>query len=81
MNFPSPDKYNVRNDSSWKKDMQVKIKSRILYFYDEDILKQKHCISPQTYLPSTKIQENCRFNNITFGKGDRSPNENPCISI
>jgi hypothetical protein len=55
--------------------MQVTIKSRQMFFYDEDIAKAKHCISPQTYLPSTKMVENNRYDNITFGVGKRSPNE------
>lgn len=46
-----------------------------MFFYDEDIAKQKHCISPQKYLPATKIVENNRFTRITFGIGNRSPNE------
>jgi hypothetical protein len=49
-------------------------------FYDDDLMKSKHCISPQTYLPDTKIVEINRFRNISvsFGKGERSPNINPC---
>ena len=47
---------------------------------DEDLAKQKHCISPQKYLPSTKIQQSWRFNKITFGIGGRSPNEITCIN-
>lgn len=49
--------------------MQTTLKSRKLFFYDEDVNKSKHCISPQTYLPSTKLQENTRFSGISFGKG------------
>jgi hypothetical protein len=39
---------------------------------------KSHCISPQKYFPITKSVENSRFNKITFGKGTRTPNENPC---
>jgi len=38
---------------------------------DIDMKQQKHCISPQKYLPSTKTQEITRFNSTSFGKGDR----------
>jgi hypothetical protein len=47
-----------------------------MFFYDEDLAKQKHCVSPQKYLPSTKIVQNLRFTNITFGCGNRSQSEN-----
>lgn len=56
----------------WEKDLQTTIKSRKMIFYDEDVTKSKHCISPQTYLPPTKLQENNRFSGISFGKGLRS---------
>lgn len=58
--------------------MPVKLKSRLMFFYDEDIAKQKHCISPQKYFPSTKLEQNLRFKNITFGIGKRTPNEITC---
>ena len=51
------------------------LKSRVMFFYDEDVAKQKHCISPQTYLPSTKQTENLRYTKIGFGYGGRTPNE------
>ena len=45
-------------------------------------MKQKeHCISPQTYLPSTKITENLRFTKVNFGFGERSPRENTCKKL
>jgi hypothetical protein len=47
-----------------------------MFFYDEDIQKSKHCVSPQKYNPSQRIVENWRYNNITFGIGGRSPNDN-----
>jgi hypothetical protein len=80
LNYPSPDKYNIRKEDSWKAKVPVTIKSRTKFFYDEDLKKFEHCISPQKYLPDTKIVENLRFRNlsISFGKGNRSPNANPC---
>lgn len=68
--FPGPGTYSSKN-KNWEKDMQTTIKSRKSIFYDDDLMKTKHCISPQTYLPATKIQENKRFSGITFGKGMR----------
>lgn len=46
-----------------------------MFFYDLDIAKQKHCVSPQKYLPSTKSLENLRFTKIGFGYGERSKND------
>jgi len=59
--------------------MQTVLKSRQVIFYDDDIKNSIHCISPQTYLPSTKIQQSHRFTKVTFGLGFRSPNINTCI--
>jgi hypothetical protein len=59
--------------------MPITIKSRQFFFYDEDLAKSTHCISPQKYLPDTKPIENARYRNITFGKGDRAGMDNPCI--
>lgn len=59
-----------------EKSLPIKLKSRIFYFYDEDLAKQKHCISPQTYLPSTKMEQSWRYTKLSFGKGNRSPSEN-----
>jgi len=52
-----------------------------MFFYDEDLRKQKHCISPQTYLPSTKSTENLRFTKIGFGIGKKISTPNECILI
>jgi hypothetical protein len=61
------------------KNSPVTIKSRTMFYYDEDLQKQKHCQSPQKYHPLTKIVENLRFTKIGFGYGKKSPNENMCI--
>jgi len=34
--------------------------------------QHEHCISPQKYYPSTKVNEITRFNKISFGKGERT---------
>jgi hypothetical protein len=77
--FPGPGAYDVIGNT-WKLDAPVSIKSRIMFFYDEDLMKQKHCISPQKYLPSTKIVENLRFTKIGFGMGTRTANDITCIN-
>jgi len=69
--FPGPGTYKVQKDF-WKEKQKNALKSRIMFFYDEDIQKKKHCISPQKYLPSTKLTENLRFTNVGFGFGLRS---------
>ena len=74
MKFPGPGAY-ANNDKKWDKDLQTTLKSRNSIFYDDDVMKSKHCISPQTYLPSTKILENSRFTGITFGKGLKMPKD------
>jgi hypothetical protein len=65
------------------KRLPVALKSRIKFFYgkvllisDDDVKQKEHCISPQTYLPKTKLTENLRFSQVIFGIGGRSPNEN-----
>jgi hypothetical protein len=53
-----------------------------MFFYDEDVIKSKHCISPQKYFPPTKLLENKRFSNITFPKSPRmSDDKNSKIYI
>jgi len=46
---------------------------------DEDLAKQKHCISPQKYNPSTKVEQILRFTKIGLGYGTKSSNEILCI--
>ena len=70
--FPGPGAYsNFGKDLKWNKDIPTTMKFRRSIFYDDDLMKSKHCISPQTYLPPTKIQENNRFSGISFGKGNK----------
>jgi hypothetical protein len=57
------------------KGCPIALKSRVMFFYDIDLAKQKHCVSPQKYLPSTKSVENLRFTKIGFGYGERSKND------
>ena len=62
-----------------KVDMPIKLKSRIKFFYDDEYQKRKHCVSMQRYHPSTKLEENLRFREITFGKGNKIPSENTSV--
>ena len=71
MRFPGPGSYSDKGSAKWNKDIGTVLKSRQSIFYDDDVMKSKHCISPQTYLPATKIQQNKRYSDITFGKGVR----------
>jgi hypothetical protein len=66
----------MRGSVSLTKGSPVSLKSRIMFFYDEDLAKQKHCVSPQKYLPNTKPVENMRYTKIGFGVGGRSANDN-----
>ena len=34
--------------------------------------QHEHCISPQKYYPSTKVNEITRFNKISSGKGEKT---------
>ena len=70
---PGPGSYSVKQLHT---DIPIKIKSRIGYFYDDDLKKAKYSVSMQRYHPNTILQENRRYRNITFGFGGRTPNEN-----
>lgn len=74
---PGPGTYNMQGDPN-KGHIPIVIKSRVRLFYEDDLAKQQHCLSPQKYHPLTKLEENLRYRNITFGYGNRSPSENPC---
>lgn len=73
--FPGPGTYKIPRTPKGS-DIPITIKSRRMFFYDEDIRKKKHTVSMQKYTPSLKLVQNSRFNSITFGIGKRTPNEN-----
>ena len=73
--FPGPGTYEVAK-SILETNIPIKMKSRLGFFYDDEIKKRKHCVSMQRYHPSTKLEENLRYRNIGFGIGGRMPNEN-----
>lgn len=39
-------------------------------------MQQKTIVSPQRYYPSNKLIDRSRYNNISLGKGERSPTDN-----
>lgn len=76
---PGPGTYLPTQTDNLDHKLPVKLKSRIMFFYgkstiilDEDIMKQKHCISPQKYLPSRKAVEPGRYRELSFGLGKRT---------
>ena len=73
--FPGPGTYKVTRENLLT-DIPIKLKSRLGFFYDDDLKKTKHCVSMQKYNPSTKLEQNLRYTSITFGVGGRTPNEN-----
>lgn len=75
---PGVGTYNVSSYPN-KKAIPIKIKSRLNFFYDDDLKKKKFTVSMQKYHPSLKLVLPCRYHNISFGLGTRTPNEN--ISI
>lgn len=75
---PGVGTYNVSSCPN-RNAIPIKIKSRLNFFYDDDIKKKKFTVSMQKYHPSLKLVFPCRYHNISFGLGTRVPNEN--ISI
>ena len=73
--YPGPGTYEVAK-SILETNIPIKLKSRLGFFYEDEIKKRKHCVSMQRYHPSTKLEENLRYRNIGFGIGGRIPNEN-----
>lgn len=69
MNYPGPGTYDYKEGMI--KNIPILIKSRTMFYYDEDVAKAKHCISPQKYLPSTRILQNLRYSKIGIGIGNR----------
>ena len=75
---PGVGSYNINLNNMTMK-IPIKIKSRICFFYDDDLKKRKHCVSMQKYSPKMSLVQGTRFHNITFGIGPRSPNENMSV--
>jgi hypothetical protein len=57
----------------------IQVRSRLMFYYDQELLEKKHCISPQKYLPSTKVQQILRYTTIGFGQGERTSTDNASV--
>ena len=67
---PGPGSYNtVRGGFSENEKIPIILKSRIKYFYADDIKRQEDIPSSHSYNPDFKLRKNNRYNSITFGKG------------
>lgn len=68
---PGVGSYNINENSKEREKINIILKSRLGFFYDDDIKMHKDSLSPQAYYVNDKVVNNLRFNNISFGKGDR----------
>ncbi len=66
----------MTDKSTEREKIGVTLKSRLSFFYDEDIKQKKYSVSPQQYTLIHNQVKNLRFNNITFGKGNRQADLN-----
>ena len=76
---PGPGAYNLKNNANMASGIPIKIKFRNGFYYDDDLKKKKHCVSMQKYHPNTKVEEDLRFQTISFGVGERTPNDNRAV--
>ena len=67
---PGPGQYESKDYKSFG-NIPILIKSRQLFFYDDDLKKKKYTVSMQRYSPNYKLAERRRFNAISFGIGER----------
>ena len=72
---PGVGTYNISSTPN-NKMIKIKLRSRLNFFYDDDLKKKKFTVSMQRYHPSFKLVQPSRYSNIIFGYGSRSPNEN-----
>ena len=75
---PGVGTYNISTKQNTSK-IPIKIKSRVCFFYDDDLRKTKHCVSMQRYSPKMDLVQGRRFHNISFGIGGRSPSDNRSV--
>lgn len=73
---PGPGRYDVTSKPTSEDKLKIPIilKSRIKYFYEDDIKKQEGIPSSQTYRPDWKLSKNSRYVNIAFGNGVKNFN-------
>ena len=76
---PGPGAYQLKGEISKGSDIPIKIKFRNGFYYDDVLKKKKHCVSMQKYHPNTKVEEDLRFKTISFGVGERTPNDNRAV--
>lgn len=72
-NNPGPGEYDIAKKSLLK-DNPIVIKSRQLFYYDENI-KNKSIVSPQAYTPNINNVLSNRFKSIGIGYGTKHINE------
>lgn len=70
---PGPGDYDIgKNNLSFQNP--ISIRSRLLFYHEEDLKKRTHCVSMQRYSPNRNIIENKRFNKISFGYVNKNNN-------
>ena len=67
---PGPGAYNIKNLKKFR-NIPIILKSRLCFFYDDDLKKKKATVSMQRYKPKYSLVQMNRFSAITFGIGDR----------
>ena len=70
---PGPGDYDIgKNNLSFQNP--ISIKSRLLFYHEEDLKKRTHFVSMQRYSPNRNKIENKRFNKISFGYVNKNNN-------
>ena len=67
---PGPGAYTIKNLKKFG-NIPIEIKSRLCFFYDDDLKKKKATVSMQRYKPKYTLVQMNRFSGISFGIGDR----------
>jgi hypothetical protein len=71
--LPGPGDYDIcKNNLSFQNP--ICIRSRLLFYHEEDLKKKSHCVSMQRYSPNRTIIENGRFKKISFGYVNKNNN-------
>ena len=67
---PGPAAYKIKNLKKFG-NIPILIKSRLGFFYDDDLKKKKATVSMQRYKPKYTLVQMNRFSAISFGIGNR----------
>ena len=67
---PGPGAYKIKNIKKYG-NIPIVIKSRIGFFYDDELKKKKATVSMQKYSPKYTLVQMNRFSGISFGIGNR----------